>query len=48
MDKEEINEILEIVCCPYCSGDLEFKEDKLICKECKRIFQIKDDIIVLL
>lgn len=49
-------ELLEILACPKCvrepgcTGDLEYLEDKqqLICRHCKLIYLIKDDIPVML
>ncbi len=43
-------ELLEILACPKCKGELEYKEkDKqLICYACKLIYEIKDDIPVML
>ena len=39
-------ELKEILCCPKCKGDLEFKEEenKIICQACHLIYPIKDDI----
>jgi uncharacterized protein YbaR (Trm112 family) len=43
-------ELLDILACPKCKGDLEYRpdEDQLICKKCRLIFPIRDDIPVLL
>jgi uncharacterized protein len=43
-------ELLEILVCPKCKGDLELtpEEDGLICKTCKLKFFIKDDIPIML
>ncbi len=30
-----ISELLEILVCPKCKGDLYIKDDKLICEKCK-------------
>lgn len=40
----------EILCCPKCKGDLEFKEEenKIICNNCRLVYPIKDDIPVML
>ncbi|MBN2381412.1 Trm112 family protein [bacterium] len=46
-----LNEQLkEILCCPKCKGELEFKEDenKIICQHCRLIYAIKDDIPIML
>ena len=43
-------ELLAILACPKCKGDLVLakKGDGLICKTCKVIYPIKDDIPVML
>jgi uncharacterized protein YbaR (Trm112 family) len=37
-------EILDILACPKCKGDLIYKEEFFICKECRLLFPIEDDI----
>jgi uncharacterized protein YbaR (Trm112 family) len=43
-------ELLEILACPKCKGDIRLteKEDGLICKKCKLLYPIKDGIPVML
>jgi uncharacterized protein len=43
-------ELLEILACPKCKGDLKLteKEDGLICEQCKLLYEIKDDIPIML
>jgi D-glycero-D-manno-heptose 1,7-bisphosphate phosphatase len=43
-------ELLAILACPKCKGDLVLtrKKDGLICKSCKLVYPIKDDIPVML
>ena len=43
-------ELLDILACPKCKGDivLSKKRDGLICKSCKLVYPIKDDIPVML
>jgi len=43
-------QLLEIIACPKCKGDLEYKEkeEKLICHKCKLIYKIQDDIPIML
>jgi uncharacterized protein YbaR (Trm112 family) len=43
-------ELLEILACPKCKGDLEYKEkeDQLLCHACRLIYKIQDDIPVML
>lgn len=39
-------ELLEILACPQCKGDLEYdeKNEKLICHKCRLKFKIEDGI----
>ena len=43
-------ELLDILACPKCKGDLELKEDGtgLICWRCKLLYPIEDDIPIML
>jgi D-glycero-D-manno-heptose 1,7-bisphosphate phosphatase len=43
-------ELLDILACPKCKGDIVLtkKKDGLICKSCKLVYPIKDDIPVML
>ena len=43
-------ELLDILACPKCKGDIYLNEkgDGLICNSCKLMYQIKDDIPVML
>ncbi len=43
-------ELLDILICPVCKGDLELKADEsgLKCKECKRVYPIRDDLPIML
>ena len=43
-------QLLEIIACPKCKGDLEYKpeDNQLFCNECRLIFSIKDDIPIML
>jgi len=41
-------ELLEILACPACKGDVEKIEDKIVCKECGRKYPIKDGIPIML
>ena len=42
--------LLEILACPKCKGDLDYKkdEDKLICNKCRLRYKIEDDIPIML
>ena len=43
-------ELLEILACPKCKGDIELTEkgDGLVCNACKLMYPIKDDIPIML
>jgi uncharacterized protein YbaR (Trm112 family) len=43
-------QLLEILACPKCKGDIVMNEggDGLICKSCKLVYPIRDDIPVML
>jgi uncharacterized protein YbaR (Trm112 family) len=43
-------ELLRILCCPKCKGDIELNEsgDGLICNTCMLLYPIKDDIPIML
>ncbi len=43
-------ELLDILACPKCKGDvvLTEKKDGLICDKCKLLYEIRDDIPVML
>jgi uncharacterized protein YbaR (Trm112 family) len=43
-------QLLEILICPQCRGKIRFDEqlNGIICDQCKLLYEIKDDIPVLL
>lgn len=43
-------ELLEILCCPKCKGDVRLTEngDGLVCENCKLLYPIEDDIPIML
>ncbi|MBN1894461.1 Trm112 family protein [bacterium] len=43
-------ELLDILVCPKCKGDLEYdrEKSKLICEKCRLKYSIEDDIPVML
>jgi uncharacterized protein YbaR (Trm112 family) len=43
-------ELLDILACPKCKGDIVLNRagNGLICKACRLVYQIKDDIPVML
>jgi hypothetical protein len=47
----EINkELLEILACPKCKGDIRVDEERngLVCGSCKLLYPIKDGISIML
>ncbi len=43
-------ELLEILACPKCKGDIHLtpSEDGLICEQCRLVYEIRDDIPIML
>ena len=43
-------ELLEILACPKCKGDIRLDDtgEGLICDHCKLLYEIKDDIPIML
>jgi uncharacterized protein len=43
-------DLLEILACPKCKGDLRLNEavDGLICDRCRLLYEIRDDIPIML
>ncbi len=43
-------ELLDILACPKCKGEVKLNETKdgLICGSCKLLYEIRDDIPVML
>ncbi len=42
-------ELLDVLACPKCKGDIEYKEDEgFICHDCSLFYPIKDGIPVML
>lgn len=43
-------ELLDILVCPKCKEELDYKEDReeLICKSCSLIYEVKEDIPIML
>lgn len=42
--------LLEILVCPICKGPLDYRkaDQELVCKPCKLVYPIRDDIPVML
>jgi len=41
-------ELLKILACPACKGDVRLENDKIVCAKCGRKYPIQDGIPVML
>jgi uncharacterized protein YbaR (Trm112 family) len=43
-------ELLEVLACPKCKGDIRLsaKSDYIVCDHCKLLYEIKEDIPIML
>ena len=41
-------ELLDILACPACHGDVDLKENKIVCRKCAKKYPIKNGIPVML
>ena len=43
-------ELLEILACPKCKGQVQLndKEDGLVCESCRLLYEIRDEIPIML
>jgi hypothetical protein len=43
-------ELLEILACPKCKGEIHLTpaEDGLVCERCRLVYEIRDDIPIML
>lgn len=43
-------ELLDIIACPKCKGDIHFNEAEngLICETCRLLYEIRDNIPIML
>lgn len=48
-------QLLDILACPKCKGELEYKTDQdndkngqLICQQCQLLYRVEDDIPIML
>jgi uncharacterized protein YbaR (Trm112 family) len=50
MAKEVSKELLDVLCCPKCKGDLDYKKakNKLVCKACKKEYKVEEGIPIML
>jgi len=41
-------ELLDILACPKCKGDVEEKDDKIVCLQCHQSYEIDEGIPIML
>lgn len=41
-------ELLDVLVCPACKGDLLYEGERLICRACRLAYPIKDEIPIML
>ena len=44
-------QLLEILVCPKCRGDLEYRaepDESLVCHACRLVYRVEDDIPIML
>ncbi|HLD16074.1 MAG TPA: Trm112 family protein [Candidatus Nanoarchaeia archaeon] len=41
-------ELLDILACPKCKGNLNYNKTKLSCKKCKKDYKIKEGIPIFI
>jgi uncharacterized protein YbaR (Trm112 family) len=43
-------ELLDILCCPKCKGELSYRpeEETLTCRKCGTVYQVRNDIPIML
>ena len=41
-------ELLDILACPACKGEVIPEQDRIVCKRCKRRYPVRDGIPVML
>ncbi len=41
-------ELLEILACPACKGDVELKDERIVCQKCGRKYPVKNGIPIML
>jgi hypothetical protein len=41
-------DLLAILICPDCKGDVELRDNRIVCKKCGKKYPVKDGIPVML
>ncbi len=42
------DQLLKILACPACRGEVELKDGKIVCRQCSRRYPIKNGIPIML
>ena len=42
------DELLSILACPFCKGDVFLKDNKIVCTKCGRKYPVRDGIPIML
>lgn len=37
-------ELMDVLACPICKGDIELKGKFIVCRKCKKAFPVLDDV----
>lgn len=40
--------LLDILACPACKGDVELKDERIVCSKCGRRYPIRDGIPIMM
>jgi hypothetical protein len=41
-------ELIRVLACPACKADVEFKDNKIVCKSCGKKYPVKNGIPMML
>lgn len=41
-------ELLDVLACPACKGDVELKEERIVCKKCGKKYPVRNGIPIML
>lgn len=48
IDREFFEDYLKIGACPSCKGDIELKDNKIVCKKCGLKYPIRDGLPIMM
>jgi uncharacterized protein len=41
-------QLLEILVCPACQGDVELRDERIVCRQCRRRYPIQEGIPIMI